>query len=71
MTKLEILNKLLKSPDLKLPTFRQTVDKSGSNLPWLRKHVAKDEATSKELKELLSLNMKELYLAHAVVKTFV
>lgn len=49
--KLEELNKLLST--LNLPAHRKTVNDSGSNLPWLRKHVHKKNEVSPELQTLL------------------
>lgn len=60
MTNLDELNLLLRAKELDLPSFRTIVDKSGSNLPWLRKHVAKNPNISDRLKELLEMNSKEL-----------
>jgi hypothetical protein len=58
-TKLDDLNKLLAK--LEIPTHRKHVDTSGSNLPWLKKHVL---STSRDfmIVELLSRNMNELLM---------
>jgi hypothetical protein len=56
--KLDRLNELLKDPSLRLPDFRQTVDRSGSNLVWLRKSLKANPNV--ELKQLLTLDISSL-----------
>jgi hypothetical protein len=60
MTYLEELNELLIKSDLGLPSFRTIVDRSGSNLPWLKKHVGKNPDVDDRLKHLISLDLKTL-----------
>jgi hypothetical protein len=60
MTKLDLLNQLLKDPSLKLPSHRNHVEQSGSNLPWLKKHLSKKEGINTKLKELLALSLNQL-----------
>jgi hypothetical protein len=55
MTNLDRLNALLKDPKLNLPTFRQTVSHSFSNLSWLRAKLPKNPQASKELLDLIVL----------------
>jgi len=54
------LNTLLKQSDLALPTHRVSVDKSGSNLMWLRKHVQGRSGSSPEIDLLLKKDLKTL-----------
>lgn len=59
LTNLDYLNKLLKRPVMGLPNHRNTVDRNGSNLFWLKKHVL---PTSNDfaIVHLLSKNMNDL-----------
>lgn len=56
MTKLDRLNTLLKACG-NIPEYRRTVDYSGTNLKWLKKHLVSD---NEELKDLLTLDIKAL-----------
>ena len=58
MTRLDQLNNLLKHQDI--PEFRKTVDHSGTNLKWLKKHVFSKDTCPSELKELLELSIQDL-----------
>lgn len=60
-TKLDRLNELLKQEckGMNLPTYRMDVPRSGSNLAWLKKVLAK-EALSEELHALLQLPITQL-----------
>jgi hypothetical protein len=60
MTYLEELNELLNNSELDLPSFRKVVDRSGSNLPWLKKHVGKNQKANDRLKYLIGLDLKTL-----------
>jgi hypothetical protein len=40
MTKLEMLNKLLADRKLDIPAMHRSVDKHGTNIKWLKKHLA-------------------------------
>lgn len=57
-TKLDKLNWMLESPDVKIPDFRRTVNASFGNLVWLRK--ALKNHPNEELRSLVSLSSSEL-----------
>jgi hypothetical protein len=59
-TKLDRLNKLLRNPKLKLPSFRQEVSSSFGNLHWLKAKLPKNPDCDTELKALLNLDPKSL-----------
>lgn len=54
---LDLLNEKLKEIDL--PQHRSTVDRSGNNLSWLRKHVGPNHKTD-ELGRLISMTIADL-----------
>lgn len=56
-TRLDDLNKLLSKLDI--PTHHKHVDTSGSNLPWLKKHVL-GKVDDIEVNRLLSQNINYL-----------
>jgi hypothetical protein len=58
-THLELLNTLLLA-QVELPTFRRSVSDSGSNLLWLRKHLANNPKIPNGLRSLLSMSLSEL-----------
>ncbi len=58
MSKLEALNLILAKMDL--PRHRRVVDKHGSNLVFLRKHLHKRNTLDDETKYLISLDINQL-----------
>lgn len=56
--KLDELNELLRKEAPDLPPYRLSVNKSGSNLHWLRKNLS--DKVSPQLKELLALDIGRL-----------
>lgn len=69
MTNLDKLNSLLRNPKLGIPDFRAQVDKSGSNLTWLKKNLPKNCNANAELLKLVSLDIKSLLQDYQVVET--
>ncbi len=59
-TRLDLLNQLLKNHKLHLPSFRTTIDRSGRNLAWLKKHVSHNVDMPDNIKHLLDLPLKTL-----------
>lgn len=60
MTRLDELNRLLKTSHLHIPDYVREVHASGKNLKWLRKNLGHSEDCPARIKELLELSIYEL-----------
>lgn len=59
-TKLDTLNNFLKNPELDLPPIRRKVDRQGSNMQWLRKHLHVRNTVPEDIQKLLSTDVGRL-----------
>lgn len=59
-TKLDTLNTFLKNPELDLPAIRRKVDRQGSNMQWLRKHLHVRNTVPEEIQKLLNTDVGRL-----------